>query len=336
MITINIWIECQRKIKTHGGVVMTQFEYGRFLTADPRMQRILQLARNVATSKASVMITGESGTGKELLAQFIHENSPRASRRMVAINCAAVPEGLLESELFGFEKGAFTGAVQSKPGKFELANDGTLLLDEMGELPLHLQAKLLRVLQEGEVERLGSKQVTKINVRVIATTNRNLVDMIRAGQFREDLYYRLNVIPMEIPALRNRPRDIDLLSKHFIEVSCLVNNKPKMHLSEEALMKLRQWSWPGNVRELENVIERVVLLNNTSVILPEHFQEPIPRVTDRDDQLKAGMTISEAEKYLILKTLDYTNQNRTKAARMLGISIRTLRNKLNEYREVHA
>lgn len=304
-------------------------------TADPEMQKILRLAENVASSRATVLICGESGTGKEVLARFIHSKSPRSQRRLVAVNCAAIPSELLESELFGFEKGAFTGAAQAKPGKFEIANESSFLLDEISEMPLLLQAKLLRVIQEGEIERLGAKSPTKVNVRLIATTNRDLAEMVRAGQFREDLYYRLNVIPLSVPPLRSRPRDIDLLARFFVEVSAHLNGKAPKRLSDGALTKLKQWHWPGNVRELENVIERSVLTSMADEIIADEVSingfDAATATREDGATFSPGMTISEAERRLIMKTLEYTNQNRTRAAQMLGISIRTLRNKLHEY-----
>lgn len=320
-------------------------------TQDKEMLRILKLAENVASSRATVLIQGESGTGKELLAKYVHAQSPRANRRLVAINCAAVPEGLLESELFGHEKGAFTGAHQLKLGKFELAHESTLLLDEMGEMPLLLQAKLLRVIQEGEVERLGARQPTKVNVRIIATTNRDLASMVRRGEFREDLYYRLNVVPLRIPALRERPQDILDLARFFTEVSCHLNGRPMRPLSAEAEARLVGWSWPGNIRELENVIERAVLyaggdkIELADLAFEENVGANSPvlaeSVSERKESARSafgvqpGMTVSEAEKLLIMKTLEHTAQNRTKAAKLLGISIRTLRNKLHEYGVMH-
>ncbi len=320
-------------------------------TQDPEMRRLLRLAENVASSRATVLIQGESGTGKELLAKYVHAQSPRANRRLVAINCAAVPDGLLESELFGHEKGAFTGAHQAKPGKFELAHESTILLDEMSEMPLLLQAKLLRVIQEGEIERLGARQPTKVNVRIIATTNRDLASMVRRGEFREDLYYRLNVVPLRIPALRERPQDILDLANFFTEVSCHLNGRPVRTLSVEAAARLQSWKWPGNIRELENVIERAVLYSagdkielsdlaieeNTGLNSPGPAlgvsQEKVERTSEFG--VAPGMTVSEAEKLLIMKTLEHTLQNRTKAAKLLGISIRTLRNKLHEYGVMH-
>ncbi|MGE3972974.1 MAG: sigma-54 interaction domain-containing protein [Bdellovibrionales bacterium] len=302
------------------------------ITADAKMREILTIAENVASSRATVLIKGESGTGKELVARLIHRKSSRMSKRFVAINCAAVPEGLLESELFGFEKGAFTGATMSKPGKFELASDGTLLLDEMSEMALHLQGKLLRAIQEGEIERLGGRGPIKVNVRIIATTNRDLKEMVKNGQFREDLYYRLNVIPLEIPPLRQRLKDIELLTKHFIGVSCLINGKNVKDISDAALRKLKGASWPGNIRELENTIERAVLLAKSETIHEDDFPSLTSAQSSTIYDLSPGMTVSDAEKFLILRTLDYTSQNRTQAAKMLGISIRTLRNKIQEYK----
>ena len=306
--------------------------------ADPRMKRIYEMAAGIANSRASVLINGESGTGKEVLARFIHDHSARRARKFVALNCAAVPENLLESELFGFERGAFTGADKQKLGKFEMAHHGSFLLDEISEMPLLLQAKLLRVLQEGEVERLGGNGPIKINVRIIATTNRDLEQMVRAGQFREDLYYRLNVIPLTLPALRTRPLDVETFARAFVRASCLENEVPVKALSPSAVDHLRAYAWPGNVRELRNVIERSVLLAGPEmnlgpdqIMLPLAMRPPTPEPT-----LKAGMTVAEVERRLILETLQHTAQNRTRAAEMLGISIRTLRNKLHEYREISA
>lgn len=302
-------------------------------SVDSKMKKIFEVAENIATSRATVLITGESGTGKELLARYIHARSPRALRRFVALNCAAVPEGLLESELFGYERGAFTGADQRKIGKFEQAHESTFLLDEISEMPLPLQAKILRVLQEGEVERLGGTAPVKVNVRIIATTNRSLEAMVKNGEFREDLYYRLNVIPLQVPALRSRPGDIDLLARHFVDTSCAENQLPNKVLSEAALDKLKRYPWPGNVRELQNVVERSVLLATSTTI--EADQILLAEVTGQPERsLAPGMTVVEAERLLIMKTLEFTGQNRTKAAEMLGISIRTLRNKLNEYRGI--
>ncbi|MBW2061107.1 MAG: sigma-54-dependent Fis family transcriptional regulator [Deltaproteobacteria bacterium] len=308
------------------------------ITQDPAMKRLLEMSKNVAPSKATVLIQGESGTGKELLARFIHRESDRAKGPFVAINCASLPEGLLESELFGHEKGSFTGAITRKIGKFELAHLGTILLDEISEMAPALQAKLLRVLQEGEIDRLGGKSPIQINVRVIATTNRNLMEWVRQGKFRQDLYYRLNVIPLRIPAMRDRPRDIRPLSEYFLEKYSQENGKGIKSLSQETLAQLQSMSWPGNVRELENIIARGVLLAKGESIEPGDLflDEALPEAAGNDahSTVKKGrtMTIKEMEKELIEQALNETNGNRTHAAGILGISVRTLRNKLTEYK----
>lgn len=301
-------------------------------SADPRLKKIFEVAESVAVSRASVLITGESGTGKELLARFIHGKSPRCNRRFVAVNCAAVPEGLLESELFGYEKGAFTGADQRKIGKFELAHESTFLLDEITEMPLTLQAKLLRVLQEGEIERLGGNTPIRINTRILATSNRPLEKAVKDGAFREDLYYRLNVIPLHIPPLRSRPLDIEALAHHFVAASCGDNGLTQKTVAAAALERLKTYSWPGNVRELQNVIERTVLLAAGAEIGADDILLPAVEERQGVQPFTPGMTVTEAERMLIMKTLEFTGQNRTRAAEMLGISIRTLRNKLNEYK----
>lgn len=306
------------------------------LTIDNHFQELLRTAESVATSKATVLIFGESGTGKELIAKFIHAKSARCAKRFVAINCAAMPEGLIESELFGFEKGAFTSANSRKIGKLELAHGSTFLLDEISELPLLLQAKLLRVIQQSEVERLGGLDTVKIDVRWIATSNRDLTKMVKEGTFREDLFFRLNVIPLFIPPLRARPKDIEYLAEHFCDSSCSQNGILKKNLSANAIRKLIDYHWPGNVRELQNVIERGALLANgkgkveisdVEITLPEKSSEI------QNSWIRPGMKVEEMEKLLILKTLEFTGQNRTHAADLLGISVRTLRNKLAEYRE---
>ncbi|MEF3255338.1 MAG: sigma-54 dependent transcriptional regulator [Deferribacterales bacterium] len=326
----------------------------------PFMTQIFTIAREIADSEATVLITGESGTGKEVLARYIHEHSKRKGE-FVAINCAAIPESLIESELFGYEKGAFTGAVNKKEGKFELANGGTLLLDEIGEIPINLQAKLLRVLQEKEIERLGSTKKQKVDVRIIATTNRNLKEEVKKGNFREDLFYRLNVINIELPPLRDRKEDIEPLSNFFIEKYCKLNRKPLKKLTKEALDILVNYDWPGNVRELEHTIERAVIISKDQYLTPLNLflhgitlntyseyianrdkivVETVESVPIKDEvkddrpiHTTYGMTIADMERELILNTLKETKGNRTKAAEILGITVRTLRNKLNEYRE---
>lgn len=303
------------------------------LTNDPNFVRIIEIASAIAPSNASVMIEGESGTGKELIARLIHSSSHRAEGPFVAINCAALPENLLESELFGFEKGAFTGALTSKPGKFEIANGGTILLDEISEMELPLQAKLLRVLQEREVDRVGGTRPVSIDVRVIATTNRNLNQMVKQGDFREDLYYRLNVIPLRIPPLRERHGDVKLLIEHFVRKFSAEKRKTT---TPQLIEQLSRYNWPGNVRELENACERAVLLAKSDILFEKDFliaetSSTAPEQVSDYLRLHPGLSVAEAEKRLIEETLRSTNNNRTKAADLLGISIRTLRNKLNEY-----
>ncbi len=312
---------------------MIQQKSNAILTVDPTMKRVLQIIENVAQSKASVMITGESGTGKELLARYLHAKSPRSDKKMIAINCAAVPEGLIESELFGHERGAFTGAIQTKIGKFEQAHKGTLFLDEIGELPLALQSKILRAVQENEIERVGGEEVIDVDVRIVCATNRDLKGLVKAGQFREDLFYRLNVIPVHIPSLRNRVGDLKVLATHFVESACIMNGTPIKTLTDESMDKIMQWGWPGNIRELSNVMERAVLLCPESQITPHHLDITIDPQMVQSLPFTPGVSLHEVEKYLILKTLEFTQENRTHAAKILGISIRTLRNKLNEYRK---
>jgi len=300
------------------------------VTQDPAFSLVLERARQAATSTATVLVEAESGTGKELLARMIHQHSPRASGPFVAVNCAALPENLLESELFGFERGAFTGASVSKPGKFELAHRGTLLLDEVGEMASILQAKLLRVLQEHEVDRIGGREPVHIDVRVIATTNRDLAVRVREGGFREDLYYRLNVIRLNIPPLRQRSGDILLLADFFCRRYAKAFGKASVRCSPAALDKLSRHHWPGNVRELENAIQRAVALSTAPVIEPEDLLMAGPAAPS-GAAVQVGTTVREMERQLIQKTLENTGGNRTQAARLLGISLRTLRNKLNEF-----
>jgi transcriptional regulator with PAS, ATPase and Fis domain len=315
------------------------------ITADRRMRDLIQLAKTVAQSKATVLIQGESGTGKELMASLIHKSSNRRVRPFVAINCAAIPENLLESELFGYERGAFTGAVSSKAGKFELANGGTLLLDEVSEMDLKLQAKLLRVLQQSEVDRIGGRKPIPVDVRILATTNKNLADCVSAGEFREDLFYRLNVVSFTIPALRDRSGDIELLANHFLHQYAEKNQKPLVSLSNIAMNKLSQYNWPGNVRELENVIERAVITARGSEVEakdisiegqkpPESSSHASSDMTLDRVNWTPGQTLDDIERFVILEALDFHNGNRTHTAKALGISIRTLRNKLADYRKV--
>ncbi len=307
----------------------------RFVGASAAVAELLRQVDEVAESNSTVLITGESGTGKELLAQALHARSRRSSLPFVKINCAAMPEALVESELFGHEKGAFTSAVKTRVGKFELANGGTLLLDEIGEMPLHAQAKLLRVLQEREVTKVGGDEEVPVDVRVLCTTNRDLRAEVDKGSFREDLYYRLNVIPLRSPPLRERREDLEALAQHFIAKYNRENGFTVPGLNAEALERIRRHTWPGNVRELENVIQRAVVFAKSRDIGVEHLRldESRPESeSGRQAALSAGMTVADAERQLILKTLEACAQNRTRAADMLGISIRTLRNKLHEYK----
>ena len=317
------------------------------ITADKKILAILEMLKNVARSKSSILIQGESGTGKELFARYIYRYSNRRNMPFVAVNCAAIPAQLLESEMFGFEKGAFTGAAVRKLGKFELANGGTLLLDEISEMDVQLQAKLLRVVQEAEVDRLGGKMPIPIDIRIIATTNADLQYRIAQKTFRSDLYYRLNVIPVLVPPLRERNGDVNLLAEHFIKKYSQVNEKKEPILSDAAKNILTAYAWPGNVRELENVMERAVLLCNDARIGVEHLYlenagaaasvkkntqtEEADQVQDKNRQSENDSTLYDMEKNMIFDTLNKFNWNKTKASKILGISVRTMRNKLHEY-----
>jgi len=305
------------------------------ITKNKEMYRLLEQSRDIADSQASIFIQGESGTGKELFARHIHNHSNRRHKPFVAINCSALPETLLESELFGHEKGSFTGAVTSKKGKFELANHGTMLLDEISEMDIQLQSKLLRVLQEREIDRIGGMEPIPVDVRIIATTNRDIEKQIRDGRFREDLFYRLNVVPFCLPPLRDRKDDIPLLAQHFIEKYNRLDGRNVKGLTEEMLELLTQKPWKGNVRELENVIERALLMCKGDLIQKDDLL--IHDKPDAAEEVKLPfvptVSLREMEKKVIFSALDQTDGNRTRAADILGISVRTLRNKLNEYRE---
>lgn len=314
---------------------------GNAVAKDPRTRALLSLARRVAQSPATVMLTGESGCGKEVIARFIHQHSARSAKPFVAINCAAIPENLLEATLFGYEKGAFTGAAQAQPGKFEQAQGGTLLLDEVSEMPLELQAKLLRVLQEREVERVGGHKAIKLDIRVLATSNRNMMATVKSGRFREDLYYRLNVFPIEIPPLRERPLDIEPLAQRALAEATTGSNHAIRVMTKAAIDKLTRYSWPGNVRELENVIQRAMILAGDEVIDAEHIHlphaDPIQQAdaineADEADTEPSSEDIKTLERKHILETLAAVNGSRKLAVKKLGISERTLRYKLQQYR----
>lgn len=314
---------------------------------DEAMGRVIKLAQQIAGSDASVLITGESGVGKEVMARFLHEKSRRASKPFVSVNCAAIPDNLLESELFGHEKGAFTGAIARRIGKFEEADGGTLLLDEISEMDVRLQAKLLRAIQERVIDRVGGSRPVPVDIRIIATSNRNLADSVRSGEFREDLLYRLNVVNLKIPPLRERPNDIIELGNHFARRYAQMNGLPPRSISHDAKRVLLANPWRGNVRELENTLHRAVLLAHGSEIGPDAILTPEGESISRDANEAAarkvaeaaeaatralvGRTVADVERELILDTLDHCLGNRTHAAKILGISIRTLRNKLNEY-----
>lgn len=313
------------------------------IAESPAMKQILTEVQQVAKSNASVFIHGESGTGKEVIAHAIHYNSLRANRPFIKVNCAAVPETLIESEFFGHEKGAFTGANARRLGRFELANGGTLMLDEITETPLAMQAKLLRVTQEQEFERVGGVKSVKVDVRLISTSNRDMKEAIAQKMMREDLYYRLNVVPIHLPPLRDRKEDIIPLANYFLEKIALENHRESKTLNPEACKKLLAYHWPGNVRELANILERAIVMDDGKKVTPAHLliEDINGKVKASEGQpaeeseepytLPMGMTLQELEKRLIVETLEAHKNNRTKAAELLGISLRTLRHKLDEY-----
>jgi two-component system response regulator FlrC len=304
---------------------------------DPKTKQILAFAARIAPSEANILITGESGTGKEVMANFIHQQSKRKEKPFISINCAAIPENLLESELFGHEKGSFTGAIARRIGKFEEASGGTLLLDEITEMHPRLQAKLLRAIQERIIDRVGGTHQIRIDIRIVATSNRNMLEAVKSQEFREDLYFRLNVVNINMPSLKDRPGDIEPLANYFIEKYCSLNHVSEKKLSPSALNALQKHNWPGNVRELENSIHRAVLLAPDKMINPEDIFGIHAPTSAKDEstniQIMVGKTVSEVERELIINTLDHCLGNRTHAANILGISIRTLRNKLREYND---
>ncbi len=333
-------------------------ESNAIVHADPAMKQVLAFADKIAPAVASALITGQSGTGKELMARYIHVKSKRSTNNFVAVNCAAIPENLLESELFGHEKGAFTGAVARRIGKFEEANGGTLLLDEISEMHVRLQAKLLRAIQEREIDRVGGTQPIKVDVRIVATSNRNLEAEVKNGEFREDLFFRLNVIEIKLPSLRERPKDIPVLANFFAEKYAEANGVDRLPIGTQAMDLLLSHAWRGNVRELENTMHRAVLLaqgneiGTEAIVLSGSGQDEVasvaataaaavrengaePELADGENPTKGlvGRTVAEVERDLIIDTLQHCLGNRTHAANILGISIRTLRNKLKQYNE---
>ncbi|MBI4640136.1 MAG: sigma-54-dependent Fis family transcriptional regulator [Candidatus Tectomicrobia bacterium] len=318
-------------------VIGSRFDFSEIIGKSAKIRAVLETVSLVAPTEATVLIVGESGTGKEIVASAVHRNSERRSGPFIKMNCAALSETLLESELFGHERGAFTGAVERRRGRFELAHGGTIFLDEVGDLSPATQAKLLRVLQEREFERVGGSQTISVDVRVVAATNKLLNEEVKGGRFREDLYYRLNVFPIHLPPLRDHREDIPLLADHFLALYREKNHRQIRGLTPRALDLLMRYSWPGNVRELENSVERAVILARGEFITPEelplHIQSLLPEEREEETKptLKSGFTIKEAERELILKVLEETASNRTQAAEILGISRATLYNKLKEY-----
>jgi DNA-binding NtrC family response regulator len=323
---------------------------GALVYRDDKMAEVIKLADQIAGSDASILITGESGTGKEVMARHVHQKSARSGKAFISVNCAAIPENLLESELFGHEKGAFTGAVARRIGKFEEANGGTLLLDEISEMDARLQAKLLRAIQERVIDRVGGSAPVRVDIRILATSNRDLHAAVREGTFREDLLYRLNVVNLKIPPLRERPTDILELADHFAKKFSAANGMARKTISAEARKQLLANPWPGNVRELENTIHRAVLLSSGAEIDAEAIRAPdgglaadaaalndpaaqAAQAAEAVSRTLVGMTVAEVERDLILDTLDHCLGNRTHAANILGISIRTLRNKLKQYND---
>jgi DNA-binding NtrC family response regulator len=315
-----------------------RFEFSNIIGSSPAMSLVFERMSRIVKTDSSVLVTGESGTGKELVARSLHYNGTRKDRPFIAVNCSAIPEALLESELFGHVRGAFTGAIKDKPGKFEAANHGTIFLDEIGTLPLHLQVKLLRVLQEHEVERVGSNKTVKLHVRVISATNSDLESMVKRGEFREDLYYRLNVIPLHLPSLRERQQDIIYLTAFFLEKKCRLMGRAPCSISKKALETLEQYSWPGNVRELENLIERMIALTDAAVITVDDIPAKIIgekgaggeslSVTMPSQGVDLVATISRIEQSLISQALDSAGGVKAKAAALLGINRTTLVEKI--------
>ena len=317
-------------------VANEQYDFQSMVGDSAAMKVVYESITKVASSRATVLVRGESGVGKELVARAIHYSGSRRDKPFIKVNCAALSAGLLESELFGHEKGSFTSAHERKIGRFELADSGTLLLDEISEISLDLQPKLLRALQEREIDRVGGTQSIKVDARIIATSNRNLEKAVEEGKFREDLFFRLNVIPIQLPPLRERREDISGLVEHFLQRYTKENARLALKLNDSARQALVDYDWPGNVRELQNAIERAVVLSTGPELTPADFnlRETVRRNTSNGDglHLPAGATVAQMEKALIFRTLEHCGDNRTRAAEILGISVRTLRNKLKEYR----
>ena len=309
--------------------------FSQIIGKTPVIQQVFQTIQKIAPTDSTVLITGETGVGKELIAREIHLGSQRRDHPFIKVNCAAIPETLLESELFGYEKGAFTGAVTNKPGRFEIAHQGTILLDEMGEIPFHLQAKLLGVIQDKSFDRVGGVKTIKVDIRIIAATNQDLQSAVQSGKFRSDLFYRLNVVPIHIPPLRERKDDLIPLVGYFLKIFTAKYCKKINNVSPEVMATFSNYDWPGNIRELENVLERMVLMSETDTLtldqLPAEIRGAISTVEASTLKEKVDIISQMTEKQMIIDTLNKTNQNRTKAAKLLGISRRTLQNKIKEY-----
>jgi len=325
----------QRRIRAEAGQLRARlsekYSFDNIIGSAARMQDVFKTVAQIAGSRASVLVTGESGTGKELIAAAIHEHSPRAKGPFVKLHCAALAESILESELFGHERGSFTGALTRRDGRFSQANHGTLFLDEIGEISQAIQVKLLRFLQEREFERVGGNETISVDVRVIAATNRNLPQMVAEGKFREDLYYRLNVINLEMPALRARQSDVPLLATHFLRKYAAENGKELRGFTSEALEHLTGYNWPGNVRELENVVERAVVMSKSTEVTLGDLPPQFAAVKPREGLLIPGATMDEIERYAITKTLESTGGSTSRAAEILNISVRKIQYKLHEY-----
>ncbi len=323
----------EKTVKNLKKEVIRYYGFNNIIGQSKPMQEVYEIMNKVLDNDSTVLITGKSGTGKELIAKAIHFNGIRKDKIFVAVDCASIPETLIESELFGHEKGSYTGALKQKIGKFELANNGTIFLDEIGNLKLDIQAKLLRVLQEREFSRIGGNQKLTVDVRIIAATNAKLEELIKQGLFREDLYYRLNVVPIHLPSLKERADDIPLLIQHFLKKFNQSFNK-KVSISQKAIDYFMKYSWPGNVRELENTVQRLVVTASRNVIDVADLPEQIRRLGEEklESGIKVGMKLNEAEKYLIKETLISNNYNISKTAQMLGVTRKTLHNKINKYK----
>lgn len=330
-LLLNVLKEAIEKSKGNQKIEDIKSPFPEIIGKSEAMQEVFYIIQMVAESNANVLITGESGTGKELVARAIHNNSLRKSKPFVIVDCTTIPENLLESELFGHEKGAFTGASERKTGLIEIANEGTVFLDEIGELPMFLQKKLLRFLQEKEIQRIGSTQRIKVDVRVISATNRDLEKAVQEGSFREDLYWRLNVVRINLPPLRERKEDIPLLVNHFLNKFSKENNKPIPQLEPEVMELFMSYDWPGNIRELANVMERAVVLSPSGLISIKHLPRRIQEKTGWIAKNESSLNLLELEKSLIIKALNTTGWNQTKAAEILGISRKQLRTKMKHH-----